>query len=444
VTDQLEPAARPIVDIREDGAAALEWVAQYLERLPELPVLAQVKPGEIRAKLPASPPEQGEPFSALLHDLDEVILPGVTHWQHPRFLAYFANTASEPGILAELLIATLNSVGILWRTAPAATELELHVMDWLAQLLGLPPGWHGHIEDTASISTLAALAAARHAKPGHRVVVCSEHAHSSVDKAARLLELELRKTPADDAFRLRPELLDLDGACAVVATVGTTSTTSVDPVAPVAAAAAAAGVWLHVDAAYAGSAMVCPELRWAFDGVERADSLVVNAHKWLLTPMDCSCLWTSRPEAFRAAFSEIPEYLRTPDETDSLADYGPALGRRFRALKLWAVLRCYGREGLQRVIREHVRLAELFETWVRDEPGWELSAPRPFSVVCFRRAGSDDENEALLHRVNRTGEVFISHTVLDGRYVLRLAIGSARTTEDDVRRAWEVLNRCAR
>jgi aromatic-L-amino-acid/L-tryptophan decarboxylase len=427
------------VSFREDGDAALEWVASYLERLRDLPVLAQVRPGEIRERLPASPPEQGEPFAAVLRDVEEIILPGVTHWQHPRFFAYFANTASEPGILAELLIAAMNSVGILWRTAPAATELELHVLDWLAQLLGLPAGWHGHLEDTASISTLAALAAARGAKPGQRVVVCSEHAHSSVDKACRLLELELRKIPADDAFRLRPELLDLDGACAVVATVGTTSTTSVDPVAPIAEACAEAGVWLHVDAAYAGSAMVCPELRWAFEGVERADSLVVNAHKWLLTPMDCSCVWTSRPEAFRAVFSEEPEYLRTPDATESLPDYGPALGRRFRALKLWAVLRCYGRAGLQQVIREHVRLAALFEGWVRDEPGWELCAPRPFSVVCFRRDGSDEQNEALLHRVNATGEVFISHTKLNGRYVLRLAIGSARTTEDDVRRAWDVI-----
>jgi len=400
-----------------------------------------VTPGQIRAQLPPAPPERAEPFSAVLRDVEEIILPGVTHWQHPRFLAYFANTASEPGILAELLIASLNSVGILWRTAPAATELELHVMDWLAQLLGLPTGWHGHIEDTASTSTLAALAAARHDKPGHRVVVCSAHAHSSVDKACRLLELELRKIPADDHFRLRPELLDLEGACAVVATVGTTSTTSVDPVAPIAEACGEAGVWLHVDAAYAGSAMVCPELRWAFEGVEHADSLVVNAHKWLLTPMDCSCLWTRRPEAFRAVFSETPEYLRTPDATDSLPDYGPALGRRFRALKLWAVLRCYGREGLQQVIREHVRIAGEFERWVRDEPGWELCAPRPFSVVCFRRVASDADNEELMHRVNAGGEIYISHTRLGGRFVLRLAVGHERTTEADVRHAWEVLRR---
>jgi len=430
------------MSIREDGAGALEWVARYLERVGELPVLAQVEPGAIRARLPASPPERGEPFAEVLRDLDRVLLPGITHWQHPRFFAYFANTASEPAILAELLAAALNSVGFLWRTSPALTELELVVMDWLAQLLGLPPGWHGHIEDTASTSTFAALVAAREASPGRRVVVCSEHAHSSVEKACRMAELELRKVPVDGAYRMRADRLDLAGACAVVATVGTTSTTSVDPVPAVAEACARARVWLHVDAAYAGGAMVCPEFRWGFAGVEHADSLVVNAHKWLLTPMDCSCFWSRRPEDLRRAFSLVPEYLRTSDAAEvNLMDYSPVLGRRFRALKLWAVLRCHGREGLQRLIREHVRLAASFEAWVRDAPGWEVCAPRPFSVVCFRRAGSDQMNAALLERVNRTGEVFLSGTMLDGRYVLRLAIGNARTTEQDVRRAWEVLRR---
>ena len=431
-------------DFRAEGHAAVDWAADYLDRVRELPVLAQVEPGDIRSRLPVSPPDRPEPFSAVLRDLDEVLLPGVTHWQHPRFFAYIANTGSPPGILAELLAATLNSVGFLWRTAPASTELEAVTLDWLAQLLGLPSGWHGHIEDTASTSTLAALAAARHVKPDARFVVCSEHTHSSIDKAAALLGLELRKTPADDAFRLRVDQLDLSDAAAVVATVGTTSTGSVDPVAGIAERAGAEGVWLHVDAAYAGAAMVCPELRWAFEGVEHADSLVVNAHKWLLTPMDCSCLWSRRGDDLRAAHSLVPEYLRTPEDAASLADYGPALGRRFRSLKLWAVLRCYGREGLQAMIREHVRLAELFESWVRDEPGWTLEAPRPFSIVCFRRDGSDDENEALLARANATGELFISHTKLNGRYVLRLAIGNAGTTEDDVRRAWEVLRQCAR
>ncbi len=425
---------------REDGAEALEWAARYLERVGELPVLAQVQPGEIRARLPASPPETGEPFSAVLRDLDEVLLPGITHWQHPRFFGYFAVTASEPGILAELLAATLNSVAIMWRAAPASSELEELVLDWLAQLLGLPPGLHGHIEDTASTSTTAALMAAREAT-GRRVVVFSDQAHSSVAKAVKLLGMVPRVVPSDAEFRMRTDALELDDAAAVVATVGTTSSTSVDPVPAIADAAERAGAWLHVDAAYAGAAWVCPELRWSQAGVERADSVVVNAHKWLLTPMDCSCLWTRRPADLRNAFSLIPEYLRSRDEVDNLSEYGPALGRRFRSLKLWAVIRCHGRAGLQAVIREHMRLAELFEGWVRAEPGWEICAPRPFSVVCFRREGSDEENEALLERVNASGEAFLSHTKLDGRFVIRLAVGNAWTTEDDVRRAWDVLRR---
>jgi aromatic-L-amino-acid decarboxylase len=426
------------VAFRDDAEAALDWAARYLEQVGDYPVLAQVAPGEIRSRLPAHPPERPEPFSDVLRDVDEVLLPGITHWQSPRFFAYFAVSGGEPGILAELLAATLNNVGILWRTSPASAELEALTLDWTAELLGLPAGWHGHIEDTASVSTIAALAAAREATGG-KVVVCSEEAHSSVERAARLLGLGTRRTPTDDAFRLRPDALDLTDAAAVVATVGTTSTTSVDPVAEIADACAAAGVWLHVDAAYAGAAWVCPELRWTQAGVERADSLVVNAHKWLFTPMDCSLLWTSRPESLRAAFSLVPEYLRTRDEVDNISDYGPALGRRFRSLKLWAVLRCYGREGLQARIRKAIRLAELFEGRVRETPGWELSAPRPFSVVCFRREGSDQDNEAILERVNASGELFISHTRLNGRYVLRLAVGNERTTEGDVGRAWDAI-----
>jgi aromatic-L-amino-acid decarboxylase len=426
------------VTFRDDGAAALDWAARYLENVGDYPVLAQVRPGDVRSRLPQSPPEEGEAFADILRDLDEILLPGITHWQSPRFFAYFAVSASEPGILAELLAATLNSVAFLWRTSPASTELEELTLDWTAQLLGLPPGWHGHIEDTASTSTIAALTAARETT-GRNVVVCSEHAHSSVDKAAKLLGLDVRKVPADGEFRLRVEELDLTDAAAVVATVGTTSTASVDPVPAIADACRDAGVWLHVDAAYAGSAWVCPELRWSQAGVERADSLVVNAHKWLFTPMDCSLLWSSRPDDLRRAFSLVPEYLRTSDEVDSLSDYGPALGRRFRSLKLWAVLRCYGRVGLQSRIREAVRLAELFEGWVRDEPGWEVCAPRHFSLVCFRREGSDAENEAIVDRVNRSGELFLSHTRLDGRYALRLAVGNERTTEQDVERAWIAL-----
>ena len=428
-----------MTDLRTDGAAALEWVASYLERVRDLPVLAQVEPGEIRASLPAAPPEEPEPFAAVLRDLDELLLPGLTHWQSPRFFAYFATTGSEPGILAELLAAGLNQVGILWRTSPALQELEEVTLAWLAQLLGLPDGLHGHIEDTASTATMAALAVARHARPGARAVVCSEHAHSSVEKACRLLELEARPAPVDDEFRLRPDALDLDGACAVVATVGATSTSSVDPVAAIADAAAAAGVWLHVDAAYAGSAAVCPELRHHFAGWERADSVVVNPHKWLYVPMDCSTLWTRRPDDFRAAFSLVPEFLRADEDVASLSEFSVPLGRRFRALKLWTVLRCYGRSGLQERIREAIRLAALFEEWVRAEPGWEVVAPRPFSLVCFRHEGSDEENERTLRRVNESGEAFLSHTRLDGRFVLRLAVGSARTTEEDVRVAWDAL-----
>jgi aromatic-L-amino-acid decarboxylase len=426
---------------REDGGAAVDWVASYLERLRDFPVLAQVEPGDLRAALPPAPPETAEPFAAILRDLDEVLLPAVTHWQSPRFFAYFANTGSEPGILAELLAAGLNQVGILWRTSPALQELEEVTLDWLAQLLGLPAGLHGHLEDTASTGTLVALAAAREAKPGARVVVCSEHAHSSVEKACRILGLESRPVPVDEVFRLRLDALDLTDACAVVATIGTTSTSSVDPVPALADACERTGAWLHVDAAYAGSAAVCPELRDAFAGWERADSVVVNPHKWLLTPMACSALWTRRPDDLRAAFSLVPEYLRVSEEVTSLSEYSPALGRPFRALKLWAVLRCHGREGLQRAIRESIALATLFEGWVRDEPGWELAAPRPFSLVCFRREGTDEENESLLERVNATGEVFLSHTKLNGRHTLRLAVGNARTTEADVRLAWDVLRR---
>jgi aromatic-L-amino-acid decarboxylase len=425
------------VSFREDGAAAVEWAARYLERVDELPVLAQVAPGTLSAQLPESSPEAGEPFSNVLRDMDELIVPSLTNWQHPRFFAYFAATASEPGILAELLSAATNQVALHWRASPASTELEIRVVDWVRQLFGLPDGWHGHIEDSGSTSTLAALIASRHVT-GRNVVVCSDHAHSSVEKGARMLGMELRKVPVDEELRMRTDV-DLSDVATVVATVGTTSFASVDPVRELAARAREAGAWLHVDAAYAGSAWICEEQRWSQDGVELADSVVVNAHKWLLTPMDCSLLWTSRPEEFRTAFSLVPEYLRTPEDVYALSEYGPALGRRFRSLKLWAVLRCFGAEGLRAIHREHVRLAQLFASWVDADPEWELSAPQRFSLVVFRKHATDEENEEILEHANRSGELFLSHTRLDGRYVLRLAIGNARTNEDDVRRAWEVL-----
>jgi aromatic-L-amino-acid decarboxylase len=426
------------VTFRDDGYAAVDWVARYLDRVDELPVLAQVAPGELSAKLPESAPEQGEPFANVLRDLDELIVPALTNWQHPRFFAYFAVTASEPGILAELIAAALNPVALHWRASPASTELELRTVDWVRRLLGLPDGWHGHIEDTASTSTLAALIAARHVT-GRNVVVCSEHAHSSVEKAARMLDLELRKVEADSDQRMHADV-PLDDVAAVVATVGTTSFASVDPVRELAERTHAAGAWLHVDAAYAGSAWICEEERWSQDGVELADSLVVNAHKWLLVPADCSLIWTARPDEFRQAFSLVPEYLRTPEDVYALSEYGPALGRRFRSLKLWAVLRCYGAEGLRAIQREHMRLARYFAELVDIDPDWELVVPPRFSLVVFRRNGSDEENERILERANHSGEIFLSHTKLNGRYVMRLAIGNARTTESDVRHAWEVLN----
>jgi aromatic-L-amino-acid decarboxylase len=428
---------------RRHGHELVDWIADYFDHPDRYPVLARVKPGEIAAALPAQAPADPEPFGDIMADFDRLLVPGLTHWNHPRFFAYFAVSGTEPGILAEFLTAALNVNGMLWRTSPAATELEELAVDWVRQLLGLPEGLHGHIEDTASTSTLAALTAARHLRP-QGTVICSEHAHSSMDKAARLLGVPIRKVPSDDEFRMRPDALveALGGveASAVVATVGTTSTSSVDPVPEIAALCAESGAWLHVDAAYAGPAMVCEENRWAFSGVEQADSVVVNPHKWLLTPIDCSLLYTRQPEVLREAFSIAPVYLRASEEgVTNLTDYGPALGRRFRSLKLWAVIRCYGREGLQAVIREHQRLAQLFASWVEDTPGWEVVAPVPFSLVCFRREGSDEENQAILERVNATGEAYLSNTTLNGRYVLRLAIGHHRTTEDDVRRAWELL-----
>jgi aromatic-L-amino-acid decarboxylase len=432
-------AEEEAVTFHDDLTLASEWVEAYLESVAGGPVASVAQPGEVRAALPAKPPQHGEPFADVLRDVDELIMPGVTHWNHPRFFAWFANTGSEPGILAELLIGALNVNAMTWLASPAATELELVTVDWLAQLLGLPRGLHGHIEDTASTSTIAALAAARSLRPGG-VVYASAEANFSVEKAARLVGLEFRAVDVDDAYRMQTDF-SLDDATAVVATVGTTGTTSVDPVRELARRCEEAGVWLHVDAAYAGSAAVCPELRWCLDGCDRADSIVVNPHKWLATPMDCSAFWTRRPEVLHAAFATSPDYLASTGNAVDLKDFGPALGRRFRALKLWFVLRMYGADGLQAMIREHVRLAQLFASWVEAEPGWDVVAPRPFSTVCFRHTASD--NFELARAATATGEVFVAATRLRGQDAIRIAIGNARTVEDDVRRAWEVLRNCA-
>jgi len=441
-------------------------------------VLPRMRPGALRAALPPAPPEAPEPFEAILADFERLVVPATTHWNHPGFLAYFAITGSVPGILGELLAAALNVNGMLWRTGPAATELEQHVLDWLRQLLGLPAGWFGILHDTASTSTFHALAAARELDPALRVreeglagrpevprlrVYCSEEAHSSVEKAAVALGLGLagvRRVATDAELRLDPAALEAaiaeDRAAgvrplAVVATVGTTSTTAVDPVPAIAEICAREGLWLHVDAAYGGAAALLPEMRWVLDGCARADSVVVNPHKWLFTPMDCSALYTCRPEAFRRAFSLTPEYLASGDEAVNPMDYALPLGRRFRALKLWFVLRAFGREGLVAHLREHLRLARLFAGWVDDDGAFERLAPVRFSVVVFRHRPAgladgpalDEHNARLLERVNATGEVFLSHTRVRGRYALRLAIGHLATTERHVRRAWELLREAA-
>jgi aromatic-L-amino-acid/L-tryptophan decarboxylase len=434
-----EAAEEAAVTFRDDLDLAAAWADDYLRRVAELPVAARVTPGDVRTRLPESPPEQPETFEAMLRDLDQIVLPGITHWNHPRFFAWFSNTGSEPGVLAELLIAALNVNTMTWLASPAATELEVTVVDWLAQLIGLPRAWHGHIEDSASTATVAALAAARTQKPGG-IVYASEQANFSVEKAARLVGLEFRKVDVDDEFRMRADAA-FDDATAIVATVGTTGTTSVDPVADLARRAAEQGAWLHVDAAYAGSAAICPELRWCLDGIGAADSVVVNPHKWLFTQMDCSAFWTRRPEALHEAFALVPDYLAATQDAIDLKDFGPALGRRFRALKLWFVLRWYGAEGLRALIREHVRLAQLFASLVEAEPGWEVVAPHPFSTVCFRSAEVD--NDALARAATATGELFVASSKLRGQSMIRLAIGNARTTEHDIRRSWEVLRSCA-
>ena len=379
-----------------------------------------------------------------MRDLDDVLLDGVTHWQHPRYFAYFATSSSEPAILAELLAATLNSVAILWRTAPAATELEGVVLDWVAQLLGLPEGWHGHIEDTASTSTLAALIAARETTGRDVVVVLGSGALVGAEGRADARDADAQWCRATTRFGCGPTR---SGICPMPPLSSLPSVRlrrlrsirwgrwprrSLRPAAPVTLASGRGCMSMPRTRARRWCAR---SFGGRSTGVERADSLVVNAHKWMLTPTDCSLLWTRRPDDFRRAFSLVPEYLRTPDAEDalSLSEYGPALGRRFRALKLWAVLRCHGRSGLQAHIRSGVELAAAFESWVRAEPGWEVCAPRPFSVVCFRAPGSDERNRALLERVNASGEIFISHAMLGGRYVLRLAVGQMSTTRADVR-----------
>lgn len=464
----------PPEDFRRHAHRLVDWIADYLHNNDHYPVLSQVEPGDIARQLPAAAPEHGEPFDCVLDDFERTIVPGLTHWNHPGFFAYFAITGSAPGVLGEFLSAALNVQAMLWRTSPAATELEEVALGWLRQLIGLPAAFEGVIYDTASVASLHALAAAREqgvpdvrraGLAGRNLprvrVYCSEHAHSSIDKAVMMLGLgheSLRKVQADSQFRLDVDALFRAIAddrragvqpLAVVATVGTTSTTSIDPVPAVAELCERERLWLHVDAAYAGVAAMVPGYEHILAGAERADSLVVNPHKWLFTPFDLSAFFCRRMDTIRQAFSLTPEYLRhaEADRVRNLMDTGVQLGRRFRALKLWMVLRHFGAEGLRARLREHMRLAQLFAEWVRSDPDFELLAPTPFSVVCFRarpksvpESELDRYNEELLSKLNRSGEVFLSHTRLNGVLTLRLAIGHIRTEERHVRRAWDLMH----
>ncbi|BCS35845.1 aromatic-L-amino-acid decarboxylase [Luteitalea sp. TBR-22] len=470
----------PAEEFRAAGHALVDWIAEYLATAERYPVMSQVEPGALARALPASAPLHGEPIGVVLDDVERQIVPALTHWNSPTFFGYFSICASGPGILADFLSSALNQQAMLWRTSPAATELEAVSLSWLRQLMGLPATFEGVIYDTASISTLHALAAARErALPGVRRtglegredahglrVYCSDQAHSSVDKAVILLGLghdAVVRIPSDEAFRMRPEALAARVAAdraaglhplAVVATTGTTSTTSVDPVAAIADVCQREGLWLHVDAAYGGAAALLPEMAWVLEGADRADSLVVNPHKWMLTPFDLSVLFCRHMDLLREAFSLVPEYLRTSEapEVRNLMDTGVQLGRRFRSLKLWFVLRYFGADGMRTRIAEHVRLASLLAGWVDADPAFERVAPTPMSVVCFRArpeslqndpAALDTLNERLLLELNAGGRIFLSHTKLRDAFVLRFAIGHARTTESHVADAWALIRTTA-
>jgi aromatic-L-amino-acid/L-tryptophan decarboxylase len=474
-----QPHAAPDVgdmspeEFRRIGHELIDWVADYFENIENLPVLAAIEPGDLKTQLPSAAPQNGEPMEAILKDLDRWIVPALTHWSHPSFFAYFATSTSAPGIFGELLSAAFDNKAMLWRTSPASTELEEVTLDWLRQMMGLDPAMLGIIYDTASVSSLHAIAAAREGVerrireegmsgrpdlPLLRVYV-SEQSHSSIEKAVITLGLGqrgLRKIPTDREFRMDARALAAaveedkrNGYLpfCVVATVGTTSTSSIDPVPEIVPICEEHAMWLHVDAAYAGSAAIVPELRNLLDGCERADSLVTNPHKWLFTPFDLSVLYCRQMDLLKRAFSLVPEYLRTPEQEKvrNGSDYGIQLGRRFRALKLWMVMRYFGHEGLAARIREHCRLARLFAAWVDESPDWELLAPVPLGLVCFRacpkgEANLDVLNEAIMHGVNATGRALLSHTRLNDKFTLRLSVGNIRTTERHVREVWDLLN----
>jgi len=458
---------------RKFGYHFVDWVADYLEEVEGYPVKPSVSPGEIRKQLPLDPPQKGEPMESIFRDFREIILPGITHWQHPRWFAYFPANNSPPSVLAELLTAGIGAQCMIWQTSPSAAELEEVVLEWLRRMLGLPEGMAGVIQDTASTATLVALLSARERATGFEanrrgireplVVYASREAHSSVEKGVKIAGFgreNLRFIPTDDAYAMIPDELEravledkrkgLRPAC-VVATIGTTSSTAVDPLEPVGRICRSHGLWLHVDAAFSGTALILPEKRWMMEGVERADSFVFNPHKWMLTNFDCSAYFVRDPGTLIRTFEIHPEYLKTgvDAQVKNFRDWGIQLGRRFRALKLWFVLRHYGVEGLQAIIREHIRLAGLFKAWVEKHPQFQLMAPVPVSLVCFRlNDGRNEEeletlNRTFLDRLNATGKLLITQTTLGGKFVLRLAVGSRLTEERHVREAWELMTATA-
>ena len=447
-----------------------DWMADYLRDLGDRRVVSPVAPGDIRRQLPTDPPQDGEPFERIREDLDRIILPGMTHWGHPGFFGYFPANHSPPSILAEMFVAAMGAQCMSWQTSPAATELEQLVMEWLRRMLGLPEGFTGVIQDYASTATLVALITARDQVRDaldRATVYVSPEAHSSVAKGARLAGFRpdlVRMVPVDDRYAMRPDALAAmiaeDRArglvpAAVVVTLGTTSSTAFDPLPAIGPIAKDAGAWLHVDAAFAGSAAILPELAWIMAGIELADSLVFNPHKWLMVNHDCSVYFVREPERLLQSFSASAEYLKTQYDSTvvNYRDWGVPLGRRFRALKLWFVIRSYGVAGLQSLIREHIRLGTLFAGWVATDSDFVLAAPAPVGLVCFRWApragglsgeGLDHANRLLLDRINAPGDLFLTHTVLSGRFVIRLALGHESTTEALVRHVWDRVREAVR
>jgi aromatic-L-amino-acid decarboxylase len=456
-------------EFRRHGHAVVDWIADYHSRIESFPVLSQVKPGEIRASLPAQPPAQGEPFDALLRDVERLILPGVTHWQSPNFFAYFPCNASGSGILGDLVSSGLGVQGMLWSTSPACTELETHVLDWLVAMLGLPKKFlssntgGGVIQDTASSAALCALLAAReHAThyvsnrkgcDGRLIAYASTQTHSSLEKAVMIAGMgveNLRLIEVDENLAMRPDALlrtiEADrraglAPCFVCATVGTTSSNAMDPIPAIGEICRQNNLWLHVDAAMSGTAMLCPVFRHLQNGVELADSYNFNPHKWMFTNFDCSCFWVADRKLLIQTLSILPEYLRNQaTESGAVIDYRDwhlQLGRRFRSLKLWFVIRHYGVEGLQHHIREHVQLAQRFADWVRSDGRFELAAPVPLNLVCFRHKGGEAANQTIMDRLNRSGDLFLTHTKVKGKLTLRLCVGQTQTKARHVENAWK-------